>query len=218
MPHINTFDPLEYEFAGYESYEHSCKRHVLQILGKDHVIKGLQKCDFTPMYDHAMAEREKKKSLSKEVSFCLYCLWCASLHFQAPAGILGSPAPAMHLVFHRCSLLSSDLVSSPLLIQTVHNASTCTSLDQSMLLPGQLACTGPCCIGCPCLRAWLTYGIMLQEKLAIKEKKEKDEAKFKYAQVDGRTEQVRGLMKYCSMLNTSAADESQDGTHNTCYL
>ena len=29
-----------------------------------------------------------------------------------------------------------------------------------------------------------------QEKLAIKEKKEADEAKFKYAQVDGRTEQV----------------------------
>ena len=29
-----------------------------------------------------------------------------------------------------------------------------------------------------------------QEKLAIKAKKEADEAKFKYAQVDGRTEQV----------------------------
>lgn len=65
-----------------------------KVLGKDHVIKGLKKCDFTPMYDHAMAEREKKKALSKE------------------------------------------------------------------------------------------------EKLAIKEKKEADEAKFKYAQVDGRTEQV----------------------------
>lgn len=40
-----------------------------QVLGKDHVIKGLKKCDFTPMYDHAMAEREKKKALSKEVIF-----------------------------------------------------------------------------------------------------------------------------------------------------
>lgn len=133
---------------------------------------------------------------------------------------LGCPAPAMHLVCHVSSLLSSDLLSSTLLSQTVHNASTCTScrLDQSMLLPGQLACTGPCCIGCPCQRPWLTHGIVLQEKLAIKEKKEKDEAKFKYAQVDGRTEQVRGLMNQCSMLNLSPADESQDGTQNTCYL
>lgn len=31
------------------------------------MIKGLKKCDFTPMYDHAMAEREKKKALRKEV-------------------------------------------------------------------------------------------------------------------------------------------------------
>ena len=126
----------------------------------------------------------------------------------------------MHLVCHVCSLLSSGLLSSTVLSQTVHNLSTCTSccLNESMLLPGQLACTGPCCIGCPCQRPRLTYGIVLQEKLAIKEKKEKDEAKFKYAQVDGRTEQVHGLMKYCSMLNIPAADETQDGTHNTCYL
>ena len=33
--------------------------------------------------------------------------------------------------------------------------------------------------------------IVLQEKVQIKEKKERDEAIFKYAQVDGRTEQVR---------------------------
>ena len=32
---------------------------------------------------------------------------------------------------------------------------------------------------------------LVQEKLAIKEKKEADEAKFKFAQVDGRTEQVQ---------------------------
>ncbi len=42
------------------------------MLGKDHVIKGLKKCDFTPMYDHAMAEREKKKALSKEVKFFVW--------------------------------------------------------------------------------------------------------------------------------------------------
>lgn len=40
---------------------------VLQVLGKNHVIKDLKKCDFTPMYEYAMAERERKKQLSKEV-------------------------------------------------------------------------------------------------------------------------------------------------------
>ena len=36
----------------------------------------------------------------------------------------------------------------------------------------------------------LTISVMFQEKLAIKQKKEADEAKFKFAQVYGRTEQV----------------------------
>jgi DNA topoisomerase-1 len=38
------------------------------VLGKNHVIKGLEKCDFTPIYDHLMAERDKKKLMTKEVS------------------------------------------------------------------------------------------------------------------------------------------------------
>lgn len=37
-----------------------------KVLGKNHVIKDLKKCDFTPMYEYAMAERERKKQLSKE--------------------------------------------------------------------------------------------------------------------------------------------------------
>ncbi len=43
-----------------------------------------------------------------------------------------------------------------------------------------------------------------QEKLAIKEKKEADEAKFKYAQVDGRTEQVYiySVSPQCTVLRT----------------
>jgi DNA topoisomerase-1 len=40
---------------------------LLQVLGKNHVIKSLEKCDFTPIYDHLMAERDKKKALTKEV-------------------------------------------------------------------------------------------------------------------------------------------------------
>jgi len=37
-----------------------------EVLGKNHVIKSLDKCDFTPMYNHFMAEREAKKNISKE--------------------------------------------------------------------------------------------------------------------------------------------------------
>lgn len=41
------------------------------VLGRSHVIKGLAKCNFRPIYDHLMAEREKKKALSREVWRCL---------------------------------------------------------------------------------------------------------------------------------------------------
>ena len=37
------------------------------ILGKGHVIQSLKKCDFTPIYEWHMAERERKKALPKEV-------------------------------------------------------------------------------------------------------------------------------------------------------
>lgn len=37
-----------------------------EVLGKNHVIKTLDKCDFTPIYDHLMAERDKKKNMTKE--------------------------------------------------------------------------------------------------------------------------------------------------------
>eukprot|EP00891_Asterochloris_glomerata_P001684 jgi/Astpho2/1684/Aster-04112 len=37
-----------------------------KVLGPSHKIKLLEKCDFRPIYEHLMAEREAKKSLSKE--------------------------------------------------------------------------------------------------------------------------------------------------------
>lgn len=37
------------------------------VLGKNHVIKSLEKCDFRDIYNHLMTEREAKKQLSKEV-------------------------------------------------------------------------------------------------------------------------------------------------------
>ena len=42
-------------------------RGFRQVLGKGHVIKDLKLCDFTPIYEHLMAQREAKKSLPKEV-------------------------------------------------------------------------------------------------------------------------------------------------------
>jgi len=36
------------------------------VLGKDHTIRDLKKCDFTPIYEHLMREREKKKEMTKE--------------------------------------------------------------------------------------------------------------------------------------------------------
>lgn len=39
-----------------------------EVLGPRHVIKSLDKCDFTPIYEWHMAEREKKKNTTKEVS------------------------------------------------------------------------------------------------------------------------------------------------------
>ncbi|GFH23824.1 DNA topoisomerase 1, partial [Haematococcus lacustris] len=40
---------------------------VKEVLGKKHKIQALDKCDFTPIFDYLMAEREKKKAMTKEV-------------------------------------------------------------------------------------------------------------------------------------------------------
>jgi hypothetical protein len=37
-------------------------------LGRGHVIQSLEKCDFRPIYDHLMADRERKKGMTKAVS------------------------------------------------------------------------------------------------------------------------------------------------------
>ncbi len=37
------------------------------MLGKGHTIRGLEKCDFTPIYEHYMAKKEADKARSKEV-------------------------------------------------------------------------------------------------------------------------------------------------------
>ena len=39
-----------------------------KILGPDHVIQNLEQCDFTPIYEWHLVEKEKKKQLSSEVN------------------------------------------------------------------------------------------------------------------------------------------------------
>jgi DNA topoisomerase I len=39
-----------------------------QILGKKHVIKKFELCDFTPIYGWHLAEKEKKKQMTSEVN------------------------------------------------------------------------------------------------------------------------------------------------------
>jgi hypothetical protein len=41
-----------------------------EVLGPGHLIQELAKCDFTPIYTWHMAERERKKNMSKEVCLC----------------------------------------------------------------------------------------------------------------------------------------------------
>ena len=66
------------------------------MLGKNHVIKDLKKCDFTPMYEHAMAEREKKKQLSKEVCLILkdvmHAVFVPALQLQICAAHVEDPS------------------------------------------------------------------------------------------------------------------------------
>jgi DNA topoisomerase-1 len=38
-----------------------------KILGPGHVIQSLDHCDFTPIYEWHLAEKEKKKQMSSEV-------------------------------------------------------------------------------------------------------------------------------------------------------
>jgi len=44
-----------------------------QILGKNHIIKKFELCDFTPIYEWHMKEKEKKKQMTSEVSAACNC-------------------------------------------------------------------------------------------------------------------------------------------------
>lgn len=45
-----------------------------KILGKNHVIKKFELCDFTPIYEWHLREKEKKKQMTSEVLHVLFWL------------------------------------------------------------------------------------------------------------------------------------------------
>jgi DNA topoisomerase-1 len=56
----------ETDYMNKETFLSNFWEGFREVLGPNHVIKRLDKCDFTPIYEYHMAEREKKKSMSKE--------------------------------------------------------------------------------------------------------------------------------------------------------
>ncbi|PSC70005.1 DNA topoisomerase 1 [Micractinium conductrix] len=56
----------ETDYMNKPTFLHNFWEGFKEVLGPNHVIKKLDKCDFTPIYEWHMAEREKKKQLSKE--------------------------------------------------------------------------------------------------------------------------------------------------------
>lgn len=52
-----------------------------EVLGKQHTIRCLEKCDFSPIYEWHLQKKESQKALSKEVSPCPQTL---AGHFLSP--------------------------------------------------------------------------------------------------------------------------------------
>lgn len=55
------------EYMEKEQFKKNFWEGFSDVLGPRHVIRGLDKCDFRPIYDWHMAQRELKKALPKEV-------------------------------------------------------------------------------------------------------------------------------------------------------
>lgn len=58
---------LETDYLKKEKFRENFWKAFQGILGRGHAIKSLEKCDFRPIYEHLMAEKETKKAMPKEV-------------------------------------------------------------------------------------------------------------------------------------------------------
>lgn len=96
---------LETDYMKKDKFHQNFWAGFKQVLGKNHVIKDLRKCDFRPIYEHLMAEREKKKAMTKEVSIFpsqdpvnvsdFLCCLSRTKHCKA-LGIFSSSTAAFH--------------------------------------------------------------------------------------------------------------------------
>lgn len=62
---------LETDYVKKEKFNENFFGDWRKILGKNHVIQDFSKCDFKPIYEWHLREKEKKKQMSAEVSICL---------------------------------------------------------------------------------------------------------------------------------------------------
>jgi len=53
-----------------------------KLLGKNHMIKSLDDCDFTPIYEWYMQEKETKKQMTAEVNNSFYKIKSISTLFS----------------------------------------------------------------------------------------------------------------------------------------
>ena len=56
----------ETEYLKKATFVKNAWNAMKKVLGKDHTIKTLEKCDFTPIWEWHLAEKEKKKQTTKE--------------------------------------------------------------------------------------------------------------------------------------------------------
>ncbi|KAK8644004.1 hypothetical protein V6N13_013280 [Hibiscus sabdariffa] len=54
------------DYMGKPQFKKNFWEDWSKMLGKNHIIKGLDKCDFTPIYEWHLQEKEKKKQMSSE--------------------------------------------------------------------------------------------------------------------------------------------------------
>jgi hypothetical protein len=55
------------EYASKETFTNNFFNDWRRILGKNHVVRKFQLCDFTPIYEWHLQEKEKKKQMTSEV-------------------------------------------------------------------------------------------------------------------------------------------------------
>ena len=61
------------DYAGKPTFIDNFFTDWRKILGKNHIIKKFELCDFTPIYEWHLREKEKKKQMTTEASVFFCC-------------------------------------------------------------------------------------------------------------------------------------------------